>query len=537
MTQDQQRDSAVTLKRNGLAVECVFAENGKLARKMERYDRQFVEYAYQYDAKGHLTKVRRDGVVTESYEYNQPGRRVECKREYRGFSDSVAGRLLYDESGRLFRAGDTTFSYDKRGALAERRDRQGIARYAYGKDTMPDSVILPCGKEIRYEYEASNPIGPARRFRSGALSAELTWSNPLQLAAYKDHDTLLDYTFLYDNAGILNKIRIVPFKAKSRGPEHETGRAAASSDWLETLVTQKKQQRLHDFLGRRSGPLELLCGCDQVGSLNILTDTSGNLVKEILRDSFGVQQADSFPDLFMPIGFAGGLVDPDTGLVRFGYRDYDPGVGRFTAPDPARDRRGDGDLYDYCVDDPVSCVDPAGLAWFLPALYSGAVALAEAYPLLAGAGGAAGALGLGLGGSYLAAAAADGLGNKYAEFSGIQNRRPRNKSAAAWDGVNKVALDVAATHAAAFLPLAGFVLPEAAAAANAALEAMGPKAIGVAMAATGAAVPSNTLEMAAHWGAKAVEGGFVPGTPDPKSWPAMGAWILRFLRDESQKHR
>ena len=47
--------------------------------------------------------------------------------------------------------------------------------------------------------------------------------------------------------------------------------------------------------------------------------------------------------------------------MRFGYRDYDPGVGRFTAPDPARDRRGDGDLYDYCVDDPVSCVDPAGL--------------------------------------------------------------------------------------------------------------------------------------------------------------------------------
>ena len=65
----------------------------------------------------------------------------------------------------------------------------------------------------------------------------------------------------------------------------------------------------------------------------------------------------------MPIGFAGGLVDRDTGLIRFGYRDYDPHVGRFTAPDPAGDRRGDGDLYDYCVDDPVSRVDPLGLAF------------------------------------------------------------------------------------------------------------------------------------------------------------------------------
>ena len=80
--------------------------------------------------------------------------------------------------------------------------------------------------------------------------------------------------------------------------------------------------------------------------------------------------------------------------MRFGYRDYDPGVGRFTAPDPARDKRGDGDLYDYCVDDPVSCVDPAGLAWFLPAAYKGLVAAAEAHPFLFGAGGlAVGSLG------------------------------------------------------------------------------------------------------------------------------------------------
>ena len=72
-------------------------------------------------------------------------------------------------------------------------------------------------------------------------------------------------------------------------------------------MTQKRQQRLHDFLGRRSLPFELLCGRDQVGTLKILTDTSGNIVKEIVRDSFGVQQSDSFPDLFMPVGFAGGM--------------------------------------------------------------------------------------------------------------------------------------------------------------------------------------------------------------------------------------
>jgi len=74
-----------------------------------------------------------------------------------------------------------------------------------------------------------------------------------------------------------------------------------------------------------------------------------------------VKLHDSFPDLYMPIGFAGGLQDPATGFVRFGYRDYDPDVGRFTAPDPLGDTGGDHDLYDYCIDDPVNRVDPTGL--------------------------------------------------------------------------------------------------------------------------------------------------------------------------------
>ena len=78
------------------------------------------------------------------------------------------------------------------------------------------------------------------------------------------------------------------------------------------------------------------------------------MVKEIRRDSFGVPYHDSFPNFAPPIGFAGGLEDPDTGLVRFGWRDYDPTIGRFTSLDPARDRRGDGDLYDYCMDAPVN---------------------------------------------------------------------------------------------------------------------------------------------------------------------------------------
>lgn len=63
----------------------------------------------------------------------------------------------------------------------------------------------------------------------------------------------------------------------------------------------------------------------------------------------------------MPFGFAGGLHDKNTGLVRFGFRDYDPDVGRWTAKDPILFAGGDTDLYGYVLNDPVNLIDPEGL--------------------------------------------------------------------------------------------------------------------------------------------------------------------------------
>ncbi len=51
----------------------------------------------------------------------------------------------------------------------------------------------------------------------------------------------------------------------------------------------------------------------------------------------------------------------DTGLVKFGYRDYDPDTGRWTAKDPILFAGGDTDLYGYVLSDPVNLIDPNGL--------------------------------------------------------------------------------------------------------------------------------------------------------------------------------
>ncbi|MDR2033224.1 MAG: RHS repeat-associated core domain-containing protein, partial [Helicobacteraceae bacterium] len=60
------------------------------------------------------------------------------------------------------------------------------------------------------------------------------------------------------------------------------------------------------------------------------------------------------------IGFAGGLYDKDTNLIRFGYRDYDPFTGRWTAKDPIDFNGGSSNLYGYVGNDPINYVDPTG---------------------------------------------------------------------------------------------------------------------------------------------------------------------------------
>ena len=60
-----------------------------------------------------------------------------------------------------------------------------------------------------------------------------------------------------------------------------------------------------------------------------------------------------------PIGFAGGMYDPEMRLVRFGARDYDPAIGRWTAKDPSG-FAGGTNLYAYAFNDPVNRIDLTG---------------------------------------------------------------------------------------------------------------------------------------------------------------------------------
>jgi len=98
-----------------------------------------------------------------------------------------------------------------------------------------------------------------------------------------------------------------------------------------------------------------------LGSPRLVVNVStGQIAERIDYDEFGNVITDTNPG-FQPFGFAGGLYDQDTGLVRFGARDYDPSTGRWTAKDPITFEGGDTNLYGYVFNDPINFIDQEGL--------------------------------------------------------------------------------------------------------------------------------------------------------------------------------
>ena len=102
---------------------------------------------------------------------------------------------------------------------------------------------------------------------------------------------------------------------------------------------------------------------DHLGSPRLVVNTSdGTVAQRMDYDEFGRVATDTNPG-FQPFGFEGGLYDRDTGLMRFGARDYDPVTGRWTAKDPVRFGGGTANVYEYVGSDSINGIDSTGLTW------------------------------------------------------------------------------------------------------------------------------------------------------------------------------
>ena len=286
--------------------------NGRITNKSETVGGTSSDYIYTYDEMGRLLTVTKDSTLVEEYQYDVNGTRIYEMNSLRG----IAGRSFsYDDEDHLLAAGSVIYSYNLDGFLSAKTDGSDVTTYDYSSIGELLNVTLSDGRIIEYVHD---PLGRqiAKKI-DGVIIEKYLWQGLTRLLAVYDGSDNLLMRFEY---------------ADGRMP-----------------------------IAMTKGGSTYYLTYDQVGSLRVVADASGNVVKRIDYDSFGNIIDDSNPSFEMPFGFAGGLHDPDTGLVRYGYRDYDADTGRWTIKDPILFAGGDTDLYGYCLNGAVNSIDPFGL--------------------------------------------------------------------------------------------------------------------------------------------------------------------------------
>jgi len=140
---------------------------------------------------------------------------------------------------------------------------------------------------------------------------------------------------------------------------HRSARVDTVRHLTEVEFVYASRTNVPDYMIR--GGLEYRLITNDLGSVRLVVGADdGTIAQRVDYDAFGVVTSDTAPG-FQPFGFAGGLYDRDTKLVRFGARDYDAEAGRWTSRDPILFASGHTNLYVYAANDPVNLRDTRGL--------------------------------------------------------------------------------------------------------------------------------------------------------------------------------
>ncbi len=298
----------------------------RIASVSEEIMGEVATYKYTYNDAGQLESVLKNGVTVERYTYDAFGNRTARFKLDRNevYSYDNANRLLertYVKSNRTRKA---EYTYNNSGQL----------KYIGYKTIFPHRQRLT--KERHYDYDV---LGHLNR---------VTWRSQSQEYRYDPYDRLIAkiqnhrlkrryvYGFGHFPLAELNKNgRIINVFLYASGS---------------TPIVMRKRNASYYIVSDIRGSVRL-----------VVKGKTGEVRQRIEYDTFGQVLEDSRPG-YTPFGFAGGLYDYRTRLVRFGARDYNPEIGRWTAEDPIGFLSGDVNFYAYVGNDPVNFVDPEGLS-------------------------------------------------------------------------------------------------------------------------------------------------------------------------------
>jgi RHS repeat-associated protein len=288
---------------------------GRVYHQVETAFGDSISTDYRYDEHGRLWKVSFDGVLTHQYGYDANGNRL---------SVDPSGTVIasYDNQDRMKTYNGASYEYGPNGERRKRINADGsVDEYQYDALGNLVHIVRASGVTVDYVVDAFN-----RRIakkKNGVIVARYLYRNGLSPVAVLDGSGALAARFVYAS-----------------------------------------HRNTPDFMVLANGTVYKFLS-DELGSpIAIANTATGALAQFVYYDEFGIQNILAnnvlFPSWVQPFGFAGGLYDEDTGLVRFGARDYEAETGRWLAKDPILFRGGQANLYVYAGNDPVNRVDSTG---------------------------------------------------------------------------------------------------------------------------------------------------------------------------------
>jgi RHS repeat-associated protein len=232
---------------------------------------------YGYDTERRLASQKTDGVATNSWAYDVDGRRTAA--------DGVSS--TWDAAGRQVTSGGTTYGWDVFGSLASRTTSAGTTTYTHDGDGHLLHVVSG-GVTMDHTYDARGRR--VAKSRNGVVTGWL-YDSQWRVIAEVDGTGAVTKRFVYASLG-------------------------NSPDLM--VAGGHTYRLLHD----------------ERGSVLAVVDVASGAVAEVVSYSvWGEVLTDSAPGL-VPLKYAGGVYDSDTGLTHFGARDYDATQGRWVQSEP-----------------------------------------------------------------------------------------------------------------------------------------------------------------------------------------------------------
>ncbi len=258
---------------------------------------------YTYDTRDRMTAATHSNQTNESYTLDDVGNRT---------ASHQGSNYTYQTFNRLAVANDSSFIYDANGNLTSKTGPTGSWTYTWDYENRMKQASKSGGVTVTYNYDA---LG--RRIQRNNSAGETT-------------------RFVYDGADVLRDL---------------DGSGATIADYLnapgiDTKLRQSISGTVYYFLA------------DHLGTTRSLADASGNVTSSLAYDSFGNVTSGSAPSRYT---YTGREIDVDTGLMFYRARWYDSQQGRFISEDPIG-LDGGINTYAYVGNDPLSFVDPSGLA-------------------------------------------------------------------------------------------------------------------------------------------------------------------------------